>query len=79
MENLKLLAFAADLLFVFSRYHKKIQLENFNITNLPDWKSSVMKMLDDLQHSPMLGGWESEFQQQYQPANSFFWVSSLKA
>lgn len=70
MENLKLLAFAADLLFVFSRYHKKIQLENFNITNLPDWKSSVMKML---------GGWESEFQQQYQPANSFFWVSSLKA
>ena len=58
LENFKLLVFVADLLFVFSRYHKKMQLENFNITDLPDWKSGVMKRLDDLQHSPVLGGWE---------------------
>ena len=62
LENLKLLVFLADLLFVFSRYHKKIQMENFNIMDLPDWKSDVMKRFDDLEHSPVLGGWESEFQ-----------------
>jgi hypothetical protein len=79
LEHLKLLVFVADLLFVFSRYHKKIQLENFNITDLPDWKSDVIKRLDDLYHSPVLGGWESEFEKQHQPEDNFLWASSLKA
>ncbi|CAB3980678.1 Hypothetical predicted protein [Paramuricea clavata] len=78
LENLKLLVFVADLLFVFSRYHKKIQSEYFNITDLPDWKSDVMRRLDDLQHSPVLGGWESELQQQYQPEDNLFMDIELK-
>ena len=79
LEHLKLLVFVADLLFVFSRYHKKIQLENFNITDLPDWKSDVIKRLDDLYHSPVLGGWESLFEKQHQPEDNFFMGIKLKS
>ena len=38
-----------------------------------------MKRFDDLEHSPVLGGWESEFQKQHQPEDNFFMGVKLEA
>ena len=46
IQGVQLLAFLGDLLFVFSRYHKKMQDDNFNLTDLPEWKADCLKRLD---------------------------------
>ena len=63
-QNLELLAFVADVLFVFSRFQKKIQGDGITIINLHEQIHLVKRNLSNVEGSPLLGGWVSALENQ---------------
>ena len=72
IQNVQLLAFLGDLLFVFSRYHKKMQDDKFNLTDLPEWKADCLKRLDLLDQPRVVGGWEAAFYKDFDQEKNIF-------
>ena len=72
IQNVQLLAFLGDLLFVFTRYHKKMQDDKFNLTDLPEWKADCLKRLDLLDQSRVVGGWEAAFYKDFDQEKNIF-------
>ena len=77
IQNVQLLAFLGDLLFVFTRYHKKIQDDKFNLTDLPEWKADCLKRLYLLDQSRVVGGWEAAFYKDFDKEKNIFYGEQL--
>lgn len=60
-ENLKLLCFLGDLFHFHTLFQKQLQSNDLNIMKLQDVVSGFKQNLEDLQETPLLGGWEEEF------------------
>lgn len=58
LKNLRLIAFIADLLQIFSRYHKKTQDNKLTMISLVQHIRSLKNALTDLKEENLLGGWE---------------------
>lgn len=58
-QNLKLIAFVADLLFVFQRFQKKIQSDNIHIISLASNISKLESTISNLGSEELISGWES--------------------
>lgn len=56
--NLKTLAFLADVLQIFKRFHKKIQSNDLTIVSLMKNLEMLRKSLAGLKQTPLCGGWE---------------------
>lgn len=57
-EKLKLLCFVTDLGYLYSRFQKQLQADYVTIYDLEEKKNAVLKCLDNLEKSPLVGGWE---------------------
>lgn len=61
-EKMKLIVFAADLLFIFQRFHKSLQNDNLTIVSLAKNIESLKKSLDRLQNEDLVGGWVEQLE-----------------
>lgn len=57
-KKLQLLAFIADVLFIFQRFQKKIQADDLNMISLHHHVQNLCSAIRELESQPMLGGWE---------------------
>lgn len=57
-ENLQVISFLADLLQIYSRFHKKIQRDKLTIVNLMQSIRALKNALFDLKQGALFGGWE---------------------
>lgn len=58
IENLQVISFLADLLQIFSRYQKKLQVEKLTLVSLVQNISSLRNAVIEMQEERILGGWE---------------------
>lgn len=58
IENLKRIAFLADILSIFQRYHKKLQSDNLTLLSLVKHLSSLKAALANIKEKNSIGGWE---------------------
>lgn len=66
IENLRVIAFLADLLQIFSRYHKKIQSDNATIVSLVQHLRSLQNALVSLKGQCLIGGREETLKNEIQ-------------
>lgn len=62
VENLKFIAFLADVLNIFSRYHKKIQSNDLTLMSLTTHTNMLKTSLTKLKQTCLVGGWEEQLQ-----------------
>lgn len=60
VNNLKLIAFMADVLFVYQRFQKMIQSDRLTIISLMSNIASLKKQLEKLESAPLPGGFEKK-------------------
>lgn len=58
IENLKLIAFLADVLFTYQRFQKKIQSDRLTIISLMSNVASTINSLEKMESTPLIGGFE---------------------
>lgn len=58
LENLRAMAFIADLLQIYSRYQKKIQSDQLTLIGLAQCIRSIENVLIGLKTKCLVGGWE---------------------
>jgi len=56
-DNIYIITFRADLLFLFSNYQKKLQSDSLTITNMDKLTKNVLEQIDLLKTQNLLGGW----------------------
>lgn len=61
-ENLKLIAFLADLLQIYQRYHKNVQGDKLTIVSLAKYINALKASLQQLQNDDIIGGWAERLQ-----------------
>lgn len=60
IENLKKMAFVADTLFVFQRFHKKIQSNTLTLLSMSESVKNVIASLEKLKSEPIPSGFEDQ-------------------
>lgn len=58
-KKLQLIAFVADVLFIFQRFQKKIQADDLNMISLHKSIKNLCSSITKLETEPLAGGWES--------------------
>jgi hypothetical protein len=61
LDNIKLMCFLADLLYLLKIFQKKLQSDNFCIVDLKPQLGVFQNKLENLDETMMLGGWEEVF------------------
>lgn len=69
IENLKLIAFLADVVFTYQRFQKIIQSDRLTIISLMSNIALLKKSLERMESSPLPGGFEQNL------ANQMYWCS----
>lgn len=64
LENLRLIALLADVLFIFSRFQKKMQSNDLNLISMKSHIDSTTKSLMGLKNAKLPGAFESNFAKQ---------------
>lgn len=64
VNNLKLIAFMADVLFVYQRFQKMLQSDRLTIISLMSNIASLKKQLEKMESSPLAGGFEKNLYKQ---------------
>lgn len=59
LENVKLIAFLADILFCFKRFQKKLQSDRLTILSMKRHITAVMNSLHAMENEALCGGFES--------------------
>lgn len=59
LSNVKLMAFAADVLAAFERFHKKLQSNQLTLIDMKTHVSAVLSAFSDMKTSSLVGGFES--------------------
>ena len=60
-DNVKLMCFLADLLFLLSNFQRKLQNDMLTILDIKPQLDIFVKKLEKLTDAPLLGGWEQAF------------------
>ncbi|XP_025423121.1 LOW QUALITY PROTEIN: zinc finger protein 862-like, partial [Sipha flava] len=60
-DKMMLLCFLTDLGYLYGRFQKQIQTDDVLIFDIETKKNTVVQMIENLKVSPLLGGWEYEF------------------
>lgn len=63
-DNLKTIAFLADILSIFQRYHKKVQSNTLTLLTLVKHLNSLKVALASMNEKNLIGGWEEVLQEQ---------------
>ncbi|CAB4024767.1 E3 SUMO- ligase KIAA1586-like isoform X4, partial [Paramuricea clavata] len=63
-DNLDLLTFIADLLFVFSRYQQQLQSDSATLIDMDRYTSNVKAKVLGLKETALLGGWVEALSEQ---------------
>lgn len=61
LDNLKLIMFIADVLYIFQKFHKKTQRNDLTIISLIKAIGTIKRELSDLKSTPLLDGIEEQF------------------
>ena len=77
-NNLELIAFTADLLIIFQRFHKNIQSKNSTIISLYDSVNNVKCELQKLKSVKLLSGWENALEKQIIISNEKFYLKNIE-
>ena len=71
-ENLLLVCFVADLLFLIKVFQKKLQSDSLTIVDIEPEAEKFREKVNKLSTGSLLGGWENEFKERYdEEANKF--------
>ena len=71
-DNILLMCFVADLLFLFKNFQKKLQADSITIVDIDPEVQKLQKRLDNLSKSPLLGGWEEAFKENFDEQSNTF-------
>ena len=72
MDNILLMCFAADLLFLPKVIQKKLQRDSLIILDIEPEAETFQKSLDKLSTIPLLGGWEEAFKERLNEEENTF-------
>ena len=72
MDNILLMCFAADLLFLLKVIQKKLQRDSLIILDIEPEAEKFQKRLDKLSTIPLLGGWEEAFKERLSEEENTF-------
>lgn len=78
VEKLKLITFFADLLFVYQRFHKRMQLDSLTLPVFCQYVQNVTKTLTDLKINPITGGFEHTLSKQMENKNEKFYIKNIQ-
>eukprot|EP00795_Rhopilema_esculentum_P003753 gene3753-15034_t len=71
-DNLLLMCFVADLLFLIKVFQKKLQSDSLTIVDIEPEGGEFCERVNKLSTGSLLGGWENEFKERYdEEANKF--------
>ena len=71
-DNLLLMCFVADLLFLIKVFQKKLQSDSLTIVDIEPEAEKFRERVNKLSTGSLLGGWENEFKERYdEEANKF--------
>ena len=71
-DNLLLMCFVADLLFLIKVFQKKLQSDSLTIVDIKPEAGKFRERVNKLSTGSLLGGWENEFKERYdEEANKF--------
>lgn len=65
LETVQLIAFLADVLFVFSRFQKKLQSDDLTLISMKAHTTVVVTTLNGIRSVSLLGGFESNLETQW--------------
>lgn len=73
VNKLKTLCFITDLGYIYSRFQKQIQFDDILIFDITEKRDALVKIIESLRQSPVVGGWESTLLEQIEstPQNNF--------
>ena len=60
-DNIHLAGITADVLYIYKRFHQAFQDDNILILDIIQKKESILRRLEELKHTPLVGGWEELF------------------
>lgn len=64
VNKLKTLCFIADLGYIYSRFQKQIQSDDILLFYIVEKRDTLIKLIEGLRKSPLIGGWESVLTEQ---------------
>ena len=76
-DNILMMCFVADLLFLFKVFQKKLQRDSLTIVDIEPEAEKFQKSIDKLSTSPLLGGWEEAFKERFNEEESTFCETEL--
>ena len=71
-DNILLMCFVADLLFVLKVFQKKLQRDSLTIVDIEPEAGKFQKSVDKLSTSSLLGGWEEAFKEKFDEEENIF-------
>jgi hypothetical protein len=82
-DNILLMCFVADLLFLLKVFQKKLQCDSLTIVDIEPETEKFQKKVDKLSTSPLLGGWEEAFKEKFNEEENEFcgikpWVKTRR-
>ena len=67
-----MMCFVADLLSLFKIFQKKLQADSITIVDIDPEVQKLQKRLDNLSKTPLLGGWEEAFKENFDDQSNTF-------
>ena len=67
-----MICFVADMLLLFKNFQKKLQADSITIVDIDPEVQKLQKRLDNLSNSPLLGGWEEAFNENFDEQSNTF-------
>ena len=71
-DNILMMCFVADLLFLLKVFQKKLQRDSLTIVDIEPEAEKFQKSIDKLSTSPLLGGWEEAFKERFNEEENTF-------
>lgn len=60
LENLELIVFLADVLFVFQRFQKNLQSDRLTLISMMSQNAAIKKSLEQMETTPLVGAFENK-------------------
>ena len=76
-DNLTLMCFLGDVLFLLKVFQKKLQADDITIVDVVPETTKFIKKLQKLHEGPILGGWEETFKKAFDEEKGIFFEKVL--
>jgi hypothetical protein len=77
-SNLKVLAFLADLLFIFARFQKRLQRDTTTILDMQDAVTNIKSRVNELKQKPLIGGWQETLANSVIESEGILYLKDIK-